>query len=511
MIFNSMRWRLQLWHGLILIGVLLAFALTAYHVARDNQLRRIDLELDRRLMTLARPPTGQPPDRPPDFPPGESGGDRRPNQSEMLHHIRDAVKQGIGLDPLETNSVYVVLWNKDGSVLAHSPAAPINVPRPEGSPPPDSPPPQPQLPAPDNSASPRPVRPRPPPFLPGRTRGGHRELYRYLPTGECILVGRSLALEMAAMRRLAYWLTAAGAGVLALGLAGGFWLASRAIHPIEDISATALKISAGVLSQRINVADTENELGHLAAVLNSTFARLEAAFAQQARFTADASHELRTPVSVILTQTQSALSRSRNEAEYREALEACQRSAQRMRKLTSALLELARLDAGQETVKHEPFDLAKVARDSVELIRPLAAERGIEVLCDFHAAESRGDAQRIGQVATNLLTNAIHFNRDRGQVRVSTRAENGSAIFTVSDTGPGIPTEDVPHIFERFYRADKSRSGAQGGTGLGLAICKAIVNSHAGNIEVKSNPETGSVFRVELPQASELIDRSSKR
>src|SRR5947209_6684656 len=112
MIFNSMRWRLQLWHGLILIGVLLAFALTAYHVARDNQLRRVDLELDRRLMTLVRPPTRQLPDRPPDFSTGQAAGDRRPNQSEMLHRIRDAIQQGIGLDPLETNSVYVVLWNK---------------------------------------------------------------------------------------------------------------------------------------------------------------------------------------------------------------------------------------------------------------------------------------------------------------------------------------------------------------------------------------------------------------
>src|SRR3954470_13478576 len=243
MIFNSMRWRLQLWHGLILVGVLLAFGLTAYHVARDNQLRRVDLELDRRLMTLARPPTGQPPDRPPDFSPGQSGGDRRPNQSEMLNHIRDAVQRGIGLDPVETNSVYVVLWNNDGSVLAHSPAAPANVPRPEGGLPPfpaaDSASSRPQLLPREDSPSPRP--PRPPPLLPGRTRAGHRELYRHLPTGECILVGRSLAIEMAAMRRLAYWLTAAGAGVLALGLAGGYWLAARAIHPIEDISATALK------------------------------------------------------------------------------------------------------------------------------------------------------------------------------------------------------------------------------------------------------------------------------
>src|SRR5204863_3265733 len=140
-----------------------------------------------------------------------------------------------------------------------------------------------------------------------------------------------------------------------LGLAGGWWIATRAIQPIADISATATKIAAGDLSQRISAADAENELGRLASVLNSTFARLEAAFAQQARFTADASHELRTPVSVILTQTQTALSRPRTEAEYREALEACQRAAQRMRKLTNSLLELARLDAGQDTVKAEPL------------------------------------------------------------------------------------------------------------------------------------------------------------
>src|SRR5262249_46229970 len=159
------------------------------------------------------------------------------------------------------------------------------------------------------------------------------------------------------------------------------------------------------LSQRINASDTENEFGRLAAVLNSTFARLEAAFAHQVRFTSDASHELRTPISVILSQTQTALSRERPAGEYRETLEACQRAAQRMRKLAESLLELARLDAGQP-MKREPFDLARVARDSVELLRPLAAERGIEIHLDLKSVECPGDAERIGQVATNLLSNA---------------------------------------------------------------------------------------------------------
>jgi two-component system OmpR family sensor kinase len=301
------------------------------------------------------------------------------------------------------------------------------------------------------------------------------------------------------MHLLALSLGAAGCAVLAFGLAGGWWLATRAIRPIADISATAMKIAGGDLSQRINAADTESELGRLAGILNSTFARLEAAFGHQARFTADASHELRTPVSVILTQTQSALSRERPGPEYREALEACQRAAQRMRTLTASLLELARLDGGQEPMKRGSFDLARVVQDSVELVRPLAAERHIEIHSDLPPMECQGDAERIGQVATNLLSNAIHFNRDRGEVRVSVRAENSSALLTVADTGVGIPAEDLPHVFERFYRVDKSRSRIQGRTGLGLAICKAIVDVHGGSMEVSSRVDNGSVFTLKLP------------
>ncbi|HEX5398329.1 MAG TPA: histidine kinase dimerization/phospho-acceptor domain-containing protein, partial [Verrucomicrobiae bacterium] len=148
------------------------------------------------------------------------------------------------------------------------------------------------------------------------------------------------------MKMTAWRFAGFGAIILVFGLAGGGWFVSRAMRPIENISSAATKISAGDLSQRINLAETESELGQLAAVLNSTFARLDAAFAQQKQFASDAAHELRTPVSVILTQTQTALTRERAAAEYRETVEACQRAAQRMRKLIRALLELARLDAG---------------------------------------------------------------------------------------------------------------------------------------------------------------------
>ncbi len=491
MLVNSIRWRLQAWHGLILVSVLAAFGLTAYQVARDNQLRRIDQELEQRFAILFRP---QPPGRPPELPQGPPRMERRFERGQILIRMRDAIEQSASFEGAQNNRVYYVLWQGDGTLVSRSPDAPADVPLPQ----PVNPTAGPEARAfgPPGKAG----QLGPGPGMPAaRTRGEFREVYHFLPHGDCVLAGRSMAPDLAAMRRLMLWLTAAGTGVLLVGLAGGWWLATRAIRPIEDISATATKIAAGDLSQRISTTGTENELSRLAGVLNSTFARLEAAFAHQARFTSDASHELRTPVSVILTQTQGALSRERSIAEYREALEACQRAAQRMRKLTESLLELSRLDAGQEPFKHESFDLARVATDCVELVRPLAEQREIRLACELRPANCLGDAERIAQVVTNLLTNAIHFNQPRGEVCIATHSENGAAWLAVKDTGQGIAAEDLPHIFERFYRADKSRSGTQGRTGLGLAISKAIADTHGGSIDVASQPGVGSVFTLKLP------------
>jgi heavy metal sensor kinase len=311
-----------------------------------------------------------------------------------------------------------------------------------------------------------------------------------------------MAPELANLRRSSYWLAGLGAGVMILGLAGGWWLAARAIRPIEDISAAATQIATGDLSHRIAATDTDTELGRLAAVLNSTFSRLDAAFTHQAQFTSDASHELRTPVSVILTQTQTALARERSAADYRETLEACQRAAQRMRRLIESLLELARLDAGQDKMKRETFDLARVVQDSIDLVRPLAAARKIEVRCSLDAAHCIGDPERIAQVVVNLLTNAIHHNKESGEVKIGARADNRTATITISDGGPGIAPKDLPHIFERFYRADSSRTAATGGAGLGLAIAKAIVDGHGGTIKVESELGAGATFTVRLPVAA---------
>jgi signal transduction histidine kinase len=273
------------------------------------------------------------------------------------------------------------------------------------------------------------------------------------------------------------------------------WSPARPAHRANQY--TAAKVAAGDLSQRISTADTDSELGRLASVLNSTFARLDAAFTQQARFTADAAHELRTPLSVMLTHTQNGLASECPNEEHREAFEASQRAAQRMRRLLDSLLELARLDAGQEPLRHAECDLAKIAADCIALIRPLGDARRIKIHPELSPAACRGDAERLAQVITNLLSNAIEYNHDGGEIRIAARRANGTATLVVSNTGPGIPAEDLPHIFERFRRADAARSG--GHVGLGLAIAKAIVDAHGGSIEAASEPIRGATFRVGIP------------
>jgi two-component system OmpR family sensor kinase len=503
---NSIRWRLQIWYGVILAVLLTGFGATAFQLMRGGTYRRVDGELQHRVGELSlllrqprnRGPEGRQGERPFDGPPENQMPEGPPRgrdfnfDTQGPREFRLPQRQAQLFDETDTNGFYFVIWRRDGSVLARSTNAPADArdtlpfpPRPREEQ--DNP----------NPGGPPGIRRGPPTLMPPQMRGIFRETEMILPPGERILVGRSIARQLAELRSTALMLTATGAGILLLGLVGGWWLASRAIRPIEDISATAAKISGGDLAQRINVSETESELGRLASVLNSTFARLDAAFAQQRQFASDAAHELRTPVSVILTQTQTALHRERSAAEYRETVEACQRAAQRMRRLIESLLELAKLDAGQQPMKRARFDLAQTARDCAALIEPLAAARHVKIACNLPPLECVGDSERLGQVITNLLTNAITYNNENGEVRVEGETKDGTVILRVSDTGLGISAEDLPRVFDRFYRVDSSRTS--GNTGLGLAISKAIVDAHGGQIEVASEPERGTVFTVRLP------------
>jgi heavy metal sensor kinase len=504
MIPQSIKWRLQIWYGLILVVVLAGFGFTAYQLERNRQFRQIDGELHHRIGVLSnalhrqnprgqnagRPPRGQDFDGPPfDGPP--------PGQFPDGNHLGQLARRPFrfALPPEDTrffeasdpHGFYYSIRNDVGAELARSTNQPDNLVVKFD-----------HYFDPVNHVADLPGNASPPKVV---TVDSYRETFDQLPSGEMIIVGCSIAPELQELRFIALTLTGVGTGILLLGLTVGGRLVSRALKPVDAISATAAKIAAGDLSQRINVAEAESELGQLAAVLNSTFARLETAFAQQKQFAADAAHELRTPVSVMLTQTQTALNRERDAAGYKQTVEACQRAAQRMRKLIESLLQLARFDAGQETLNHRPFDFSQAIADGVELVQPLADERGVKILSALAPLELAGDPERLAQVVTNLLVNAIQFNRAAGEVRVKLAAQNGLAVLTVADTGPGIAPADLPRVFERFYRADKSRTGA-GNAGLGLAICKAIVEAHGGTLEVASVEAVGTTFTVRLPLAA---------
>jgi heavy metal sensor kinase len=329
------------------------------------------------------------------------------------------------------------------------------------------------------------------------TRGEFREAYLVTQHGECILVGHSFSRELADSRSFGALLAGGSLVVLTLGLGGAWFIIAAALRPVKNISEAAVKISSGDLSLRINVDETEGELGQLAAVLNGAFSRLESAFARQKQFTADAAHELRTPVSIILTHTQNGLAGECQNPEHHEAFEACQRAAWRMKKLIGALLSLARLDEGRGVAERENVDLPGLVSEGIELLRPLAAERQVTFSTTLVPVKVWGDPGQLGQVVTNLLTNAIQYNRPGGEVRVRLERNEHGVELEVEDTGAGIPSEDLPRIFERFYRADKSRSSV--GLGLGLAISNAIVVAHGGEICVVSEPGRGSTFTVRLP------------
>ena len=481
--FHSIRWRLQLWHGLLLACVLTCFGYTAWRLQQATQYQRVDQELEERVAAMAGATrraidaAGRlPPDR---ARPAEGRGfDERPRRHPEL---RLNERETFLFEGGSGSRFHFVVWLPDGRELAHSPSALIGVPLPPAEAGPSG----------------------------SRERGSLRERFHFTPPGECILVGCDVRDDRTRLRRFAWLLVSAGGIVLALGMAGGWWVSSLALRPISAISATAAKISTGDLSQRIATISAGSELDHLVRVLNDTFARLQASFARQAQFTADASHELRTPLSVVLTQTQTALARERSAAEYRESLAACQRAAQRMRRLTESLLTLARLDSGEDAAPRAPCDLERITNEAVELLRPLAQEQKVTLSLELASVRCDGNAEQLGQVVTNLVSNAIYYNRPGGSVQIRTTAEAEAAVLSVSDTGLGIGPEDLPHVCERFYRVDKARSNAAGRTGLGLAITQAIVAAHGGSLQVASELGRGSTFAVRLPVARVREERTT--
>jgi heavy metal sensor kinase len=281
----------------------------------------------------------------------------------------------------------------------------------------------------------------------------------------------------------------------------GYWLSRRALAPVDAIVRTAHDISGTNLSNRLQKVDTGDELQRLSDTLNEMLARIETAFHRVTEFTADASHELRTPIALIRTEAELALRKSRGEAEYRESLRHILLEAERTTTLIEQLLAMARADSGRETLHMQPVDLREMLGNVAQSWQQVASIRNLQFTAKItdHDSFVLGDAEALRRVADILLDNAFKYTLSPGEVELSLNQEGGRIAITVRDSGVGVAEEDQTKIFERFYRVDKARNRERGGVGLGLSIAQWIVSQHRGTLAVESRLGHGSIFRVELP------------
>lgn len=397
---------------------------------------------------------------------------------DQLSSLRIARTYRHRFGPAPRDHAYFAVWDRDGEYIGgtmpHPPfAAPVKDP--------------------SSLTGPR-------PYL-TRMHGPYAEIVVTGPRGEQVLVGRPMAKENDELRRLLIGVTTFGVVALAVGVAGAWWLARRICLPLERITSTAEQISSRRLNQRLNSPATSSEVGRLSRVINTMLDRLQQAFERQVRFTADASHELRTPVAVILTQAEHTLSRLRSSADYRSALETCVTAAGRMKQLIDGLMLLARSDMGQLELRQISLDLGEIVKEVVTLLEPLAVERSIQLTTDWQPARVYGDPLRLNQVATNLITNAIRYNRPNGTVNVSVFPKDDQAWLVVSDSGIGISEADHPHMLEPFFRSDRARTFDDNqGTGLGLSIASEIISAHGGTLEIQSQPDCGTQVVARFPR-----------
>ncbi len=291
--------------------------------------------------------------------------------------------------------------------------------------------------------------------------------------------------------------------VLLAGL-GGYFLARRSLSPVVAMSSQAGRIGAENPHDRLLVRNTRDELGHLAQSFNQLLDRLDESFEHQRRFVADASHELRTPVAILSGEAEVALSKNdRSPEEYRESLEILRKEALRLKQIVENLFTLTRADIGQLPLTRTSFYLDELAADCVHNFRALAQAKQISLKCEasseMHIVADEGLLRRM---FANLLDNAIKYTPAGGSVSVSSGRSDSFYAVSFADTGSGISPELQPRIFERFFRADKSRTNADsatGGAGLGLAICRWIAEAHHGRIELTRSDSTGSTFTIFLP------------
>lgn len=287
---------------------------------------------------------------------------------------------------------------------------------------------------------------------------------------------------------------------LIVSVIGGFYLANKSLHPVTEVTGRARRITAENLDQSIPVRNPKDEIGRLTITINDMIRRLHDSFAQTRQFSADASHELRTPLTIIRGEMELVLRSNKSPEEYRRVIASALEEILRLTSIIDNLLLFARADQGTYEMQLGEVDLTELADELYEDGEVLAEPKHIKVTFTKGAPVVMvGDRIRLRQLFLNLLDNAIKYTPDGGEVSLRVSRENGTALFSVRDTGIGIPAGEIERVFDRFYRVEKARSREMGGSGLGLSIARWIAELHRGRIHVESTPNKGSTFTVELP------------
>jgi heavy metal sensor kinase len=316
-----------------------------------------------------------------------------------------------------------------------------------------------------------------------------------------VLVATPLDATEANLRRVRLVLLWSTPVVLLMASLGGYWISRRALAPVDEITRAARSIGIQNLSERLAVPATGDEIERLSATWNDMLARLEAAVKRLSQFTADASHELRTPIALIRTTAELTLRRERSAETYREALRQVMAESERTARMVEDLLLLARADAGLPSLPLERVELTPLVREVCQQGQILAEARQLQISTEAPDepvyVEANDPALR--RMLLLLLDNAVKYTPAGGRITLSVDCDSGCATLAVRDTGIGIPDTELPHVFERFYRVDESRSRDAGGTGLGLSIAKWIAERHHASLEAESVVGQGSVFRIRFP------------
>ncbi|HEX9949358.1 MAG TPA: heavy metal sensor histidine kinase [Thermodesulfobacteriota bacterium] len=317
-----------------------------------------------------------------------------------------------------------------------------------------------------------------------------------------VQVGSSLEGVEEALQQLLLILLIAVPAALLIASAGGLFLANKALRPVDAITQIARRIGSGDLSQRIRIKRVNDELGRLASTFNEMIAKLEKSFRQVKRFTADASHELKTPLTILRGEVEVGLKKKRGLKEYERILTSNLEEINRMSRIVEDLLTLSRADMGELTMEREEIELSALAREVWQDLQLLAKKKRIQLkFMDNGFTRVEGDPLFLRQLILNLTENGLKYTPAGGEVAVRVKGDRDQGVvqLLVTDTGVGIPQKDLKRIFDRFFRVDAARSRETGGTGLGLSICQWIAQAHEGKIAVESKVGKGSTFTVTLP------------